>query len=319
MGGAGRRPRAVAPLRCSGLQHVSRRARVLCARLAQMQGQQGQELFAQLDAAERGLRDARRGRATAEGELHGVREQNHRLRQAAAACRCVGLRVDLPLWLAALPRGARVFGVALVGALLAAGFAHLTAPSGLVAAATGGPAANGGAAGGDHVCGVGGASVRADAPPNPRGALGDRRRETRQCPGFDVVWGIEHSTDPAAISSVWRACGAGLVTQPRAPPCAPSVTIYRHQSEWLASCVERSLRESAVGCTPGAVSATRGADGCWQMACVLYHGRRDGVGECAHDVLEGTSADAFALCLVWAVNQCGLRSVAVPVSGTVEG
>ena len=26
------------------------------------------------------------------------------------------------------------------------------------------------------------ASVRADAPPNPRGALGDRRRETRQCP-----------------------------------------------------------------------------------------------------------------------------------------
>ena len=75
---------------------------------------QGQELFAQLDAAERGLRDARRGRATAEGELHGVREQNHRLRQAAAACRCVGLRVDLPLWLAALPRGARVVGVALV-------------------------------------------------------------------------------------------------------------------------------------------------------------------------------------------------------------
>ena len=67
---------------------------------------QGQELFAQLDAAERGLRDARRGRATAEGELHGVREQNHRLRQAAAACRCVGLSVDLPLWLAALPRGA---------------------------------------------------------------------------------------------------------------------------------------------------------------------------------------------------------------------
>jgi hypothetical protein len=48
-----------------------------------------------------------------------------------------------------------------------------------------------------------------------------------------------------------------------------------------------------------------------QLASVLYHGRHDGVGDCVSDRLQGTSADVFALCLVWAVNSYGLRAVAV--------
>ena len=101
----------------------------------------------------------------------------------------------------------------------------------------------------------------------------------------------------------------------------PSVTIHKHQSERLASCVERSLREHALalGCAPGGVSAALVADGCCQLACVLYHGRsHDGVGDCVSDRLQGTSADVFALCLFWAVNNCGLRAVAVPLAEPVE-
>jgi hypothetical protein len=73
--------------------------------------------------------------------------------------------------------------------------------------------------------------------------------------------------------------------------------------------------EQALGCAPGQVSAARGADGCWELACVLYHGRQDEVGACVSDRLQSVGADVFALCLIWAVNHCGLRSITAPVTG----
>ena len=64
----------------------------------------------------------------------------------------------------------------------------------------------------------------------------------------------------------------------------------------------------------GVYTAEASADACWQLACILHHGRQNVVQDCDAAQLTGAAADLYILCLFWGANGCGLHSV-VTVNG----